>query len=425
MGLWASVTIGIGGMIGAGIFSVLGTAGRVAGPAAGVSFALAGLLALACAYSFGRLGARFPSAGGPVEFLTRGFGNGVLSGTLNLLLWAGYVLALALYARAFGNYGASLMPDAWGPVAIPGLAVLVTLAFLGLNIVGAEAVGRAEVVIVGVKVLILLGFVAAVAPFIETARIAPTAWPPASSIGAAAAIVFLSYEGFGLITNAAEDMRNPRTTLPRAIYISVAFTIVVYVSVAFAVLGALGADEVARASEYVLARAAAPVLGATGFTVMAVAALFSTASAINATLYGGANVSSCLAEKGGLPLFFKRQIWAGSPASLLVTSGLVALIAASVNVERIAMAGSAAFLIVYAGVNLAHLRLLHETRASKPLVVSALLGCIVVFAVLVHYLYSHEPIALVGVGAMGTLCLGVEWIWRRIRPEHGLHQRGH
>ena len=106
----SAVSIGIGGMIGAGIFSILGVAGSIAGSGVFVSFIIAGFIALLCTYSFAKLGAAFPSAGGPVKFLIKGLGNNVLSGGLNILLWTGYIFALSLYSNAFGGYAATFFP---------------------------------------------------------------------------------------------------------------------------------------------------------------------------------------------------------------------------------------------------------------------------------------------------------------------------
>jgi len=156
IGFFGATAMGIGGMIGAGIFSLLGVVGGIAGSSAWISFLAAGVLALFCGHSYAKLGSTFPSAGGPVEFLLRGLGNNLLSGTLNLMLWLGYVLALALYASAFSGYAASLLPDAAAPWAKPVLAVGVVIAFLILNVVGSAAVGRAEGVIVSIKLIILL-----------------------------------------------------------------------------------------------------------------------------------------------------------------------------------------------------------------------------------------------------------------------------
>ncbi len=423
MGLFQATAIGVGGMIGAGIFSVMGVAANMAGSAAGVSFAVAGALALVCAWSFGRLGARFPSAGGPIEYLTRGFGDNTTTGSLNLLLWAGYVLAMAMYARAFGSYGASLLPPEWQDSAVPLLAVAVTVSFLVLNLAGAKAVGRVELAIVAAKVLILAGFIVAAAPGVETSRIGPGQWPGPIDIVVAAAIVFLSYEGFGLITNAAEDMRDPRRTLPRSILLSVGITILLYVLVAFTVLGTVSIGQLQESGERALALAAEPTLGRAGFIAVSIAALFSTASAINATLYGGANVSLRMAENGSLPSIFRKRVWMGSPGGLIVTGALVAAIGASFDVAEIAMSGSAAFLVVYGAVNVAHLRLTRETGASRLPILGAVIGCAGIFGVLVWHLASTQPSALIGLGGMIAGSILFEGLWWRILRPRELEER--
>jgi amino acid transporter len=412
MDLPHAVAIGVGGMIGAGVFSVMGVAGTLAGGATFLSFGLAGLLALACSYSFGRLGARYPSAGGPVEFLVKGLGDNALSGGLNILLWLGYVLALALYARAFGAYGATFGPASWQAWLQPSLAVSVTLVFLALNVVGAEAVGRAELLIVASKLVILLGFAAVALPRVEVSRLAPASWPPIHDVGYAAAVVFLSYEGFGLVTNTAEDLRDPARTLPRALTLSVLITLGVYVLVALATLGNLSPAAVSEAREYALAEAIRPTLGEVGFQVIAVAALLSTASAINATLYGGANVSFMIAELGGLPAVFRRRIWQRARGGLFLTAAMVALLAVVFELEGIAMMGSAAFLIVYGAVQAAHARLLDQTGARGWLVWSGLAGCAAVLALLVVFMASQRPQALGGLGLLLVVSFAGEALWR-------------
>ena len=103
-------SIGIGGMVGAGIFSILGVVAQAAGNAMWLAFAIGGVVALLSTYSYARLGATFPSAGGAVHFLVKSFGDGVFAGGLNLFMWAGYIISLALYAAAFGSYAATFIP---------------------------------------------------------------------------------------------------------------------------------------------------------------------------------------------------------------------------------------------------------------------------------------------------------------------------
>jgi len=384
-------------MIGAGIFSILGTASQIAGNAVYVSFIIAGLVALLTTYSFAKLGAKFPSAGGPTEFLVRGFGDNVLSGGFNILLWIGYIFALALYARAFASYAVTFFPNI-SPIWVNIFGTIIILIFTAVNFIGAKAVGRSELFIVTVKVGILILFAIIGFLFIKPQLLSPAHYPPMDNILFAAAVLFLAYEGFGLITNSAEDMSNPQNTLPRALYFSVLIVIVIYVSVSFAVVGNLALPQIVKAKDYALAEAARPFLGLIGFKIMAVAALLSTSSAINATLYGGANVSYTMAKEGELPEVFDRKVWGRGIEGLFITAGFVILFANLFDLGGIAMLGSASFLLIYAAVNIGHLRLYKKTGANRYIILLAFIGCLSVFVILVYYLlkYSHQTlIALV------------------------------
>lgn len=413
IGLVSAVAMGVGGMIGAGIFSILGVIGDISGSAAWMSFVIAGLLALACAHSFAKLGVAFPSAGGPVEFLVRGLGTNLLSGTLNIMLWAGYLLALALYASAFSGYASALFhgPDSLQPVIAVGIVAM----FLLLNLLGSAAVGKAEGVIVGVKLVILLGFVAVTAFSLKPELLAPSEWKPARSIAFSVGVTFLAFEGFGLVTNAAADMKNTARTLPRAIYLSVAIAMMVYVLVALATFGSLSAKEISEASEYALAAAAKPSLGQAGFTIMSIAALFSTASAINATLFGAANISLQIAHDREMPTVFDKTLWHGGKVGLYVTAAFVALLAATVPLDTIASTGSAAFLVIYASVCVAHLRLRSKTNAALWPIVLAILGCAAVLVLLMAYLIQTDGGSVVGFIGLVAVSLIAELLYRRFR----------
>src|SRR6187399_1915399 len=144
IGLMAAVSIGIGGMVGAGIFSILGVVAQAAGNAMWIAFAIGGVVALLSTYSYAKLGATFPSAGGAVHFLVKSFGDGVLAGGLNMFMWAGYIISLALYAAAFGHYAATFItttPSVW---LVKSLAVGAVLALTLVNAFGAKIMGRSE-----------------------------------------------------------------------------------------------------------------------------------------------------------------------------------------------------------------------------------------------------------------------------------------
>ena len=387
---WSAASIGVGGMIGAGIFSIFGTAGQIAGSAVFLSFIIAGLIALLSTYSFAKLGATFPSAGGAVEFLVKGLGDNVLSGGLNILLWAGYILGLSLYANAFGGYAATFFPKEQVHIWNIAFSILIIVIFTSINFIGARTVGRMEIFIVATKVIILLLFSVIGLFFIKPQYLSVSTWPPFHRIIYGAGFVFLAFEGFGLVTNTAEEMKDPYHTLPRALYASVLFTGVVYILVSFAVMGNLNATEVTQAKEYALAAAAKPFMGEIGFTIITIAALFSIASAVNATLYGGANVCYTIARDGELPEFFERKIWLNGKEGLFITSGLVLFFTLFFKLDEIAMMGSTALLIIYAMVNVSHFFLYRKTNAHLSIIILSLLGCLAFLGVLIYYEIQHS-----------------------------------
>ena len=413
MGLYAATSIGVGGMIGAGIFSIFGTAVKISGNAVYISFIIAGVVAFLNAYSYAKLGVRYQSAGGPVEFILKGFGDGVLSGGLNLLLWISYIFALALYSKGFSFYAVTFLPPGSAQVWDKIFANAIILIFTAINFIGAKAVGKSELFIVSIKFCILLIFAAAGIAYMNTGNLSASTWPDSISILFGAGVVFLAYQGFGLITNAAEDIINPETNLPRAIYLSIVLVVIIYVSVSLAVVGNLSTFEIEKSKDYALAAAAKPFLGATGFKVMALAALISTSSAINASLYGGANISYLLAKEGRLPLFFERKIWKRGTEGLFITSGLVILMANFLSLDGIGMLTSTSLLIIYVAVNTSHLRLLKETGAKRWIIRASLLSSLIFFGVLVYYEFVNSKLTLELLLITLFFCFCVEWIYRK------------
>jgi amino acid transporter len=413
IGMVAAVSIGIGGMVGAGIFAILGVVAQAAGNAMWLAFAIGGVVALLSTYSYAKLGATFPSAGGAVHFLVKGFGDGVLAGGVNLFMWAGYIISLALYASAFGTYAGTFVATPPSPMLVKSLAVAAVVALTLVNAFGAKAMGRSETFVVAVKVAILVLFAVVGLWFIRPGYLSPELWPETASILFGAGVLFIGYEGFGLITNAAADMRNPRTMLPRALYTSVILVIIIYLAVALTVTGSLSDYEIEQSRDYALAEAAKPSLGEFGFRLIAIAAVFSTASAINATLFGSANVCYMIARDGELPASLSRTEWKAATGGLLLTAALVVAVTLLFDLSGIAMMGSAAFLLIYAAVNAGHLNVLRATGASAVIVWLSLLTCLAMFAVLCVYTYKQQPAALVALVLIAAASFAAEWSYRR------------
>jgi len=421
MGVWAVVALGVGGMVGGGIFAVLGLAVQLAHGGTPLAFGLAGIVALLTAYSYAKLSVAYPSRGGTVAFLDRAFGAGMLTGSLNVLLWLSYVVMLSLYAFAFGSYGATFLPQAWQAIGKHGLISLAVVAIAGMNLLNAELIGKAEIWIVALKLAILLLFVGVGLFGINASQIAPGSWSPPLQLAAGGMIIFLAYEGFELIANTANDVRDVAKTLPRAYYTAVGFVMALYVLVALVTVGNLPVDKIVAAKDYALAEAARPFLGQAGFTLIATAAMLSTASAINATLYGAARLSYSIARDGELPAELERKVWGQPVEGLLITAGLTLFVANVFDLTSIATLGSAGFLLIFAAVNSANARHAPHTHSHVWISAAGAVACLLAMGALVWQTVMTSPVKLWVLAAMLALAVLIEGSFRLAKREIRLH----
>jgi amino acid transporter len=409
---WEVTAIGVGGMVGGGIFAVLGLSVQLTGGGAPVAFLIAGLVALVTSYSYARLSVTYPSQGGTVAFLDRAFGPGVLTGSLNIMLWISYIVMLSLYAYAFGSYGASFFPPDstifWKHILITASVLAIT----GLNLLNARLIGEAEDWIVLIKVVILVIFIGVGIWGIDSAKLAPPAWSSPLHLIAGGMIVFLAYEGFELIANTAQDVRDAPRILPRAFYSSVVFVIVLYLLVAAVTVGTLPVEKIVAAKDYALAEAARPSLGHTGFILIAIAAMLSTASAINATVYGAARLSYAIAKDGELPAALEKKVWGKPVEGLLITSGATVLIANLVDLSSISMMGSAGFLLIFAAVNGANVALANATRSMRSLSLIGAALCLGALGSLIWQTADSSPGQLWFLFAMISTAFAIEISFR-------------
>ena len=366
--------LGIGSMIGAGIFALLGEAGAVAGAAVWLSFLIGGVVAMLLGYVCVKLGTRYPSSGGLITYLIEGFGRGRLVGIAS---WLGYIAAIvivtAMVAVSFGGYATSLFvgenaSSAWNHLFI----TLLILAMVALNFVGTKLVALAQsLIVVGVLVVFAL-FIWVTVTNINLGLLAFSGYPSASKIVASVALTFFAYLGFNVITFAAGELRNPKRELPQAMYGALTVTSAVYVLIALGVFGTLTVAEVIGYGETAIAEAARPALGDAGFTVMAVAALLSTAGATNATLYASSNLTEMLAQERLFPPFFASVPRLGKKSGLVITAALVLLVANLVDLSAIASVGSAVALMIFLLVGAAGYRRRADTGSRPAIVLAAI-----------------------------------------------------
>ena len=394
IGFKEAFSIGVGGMVGGGIFAVLGLTIELSKGAAPIAFAIAGLIALVTVYSYVKLSLRYPSEGGTIEFIVQAFGNGLFSSLVNTMMLLSYVIMLALYAYAFGSYGSALLVGTDVVWIHNALAAGVIILFTLINLLGAMMTGKAEDIMVFVKLTILIIFAGVGFFSIDYSHMAVSEWMPMPSVMAGGFMIFLAYEGFELIANTARDIKEPQKNLPRAYYSSVIFVILLYVLIAVVAVGNLSFAEAQKAQDYVLAKAAEPFFGHAGFIIIGIAALLSTASAINATIYGSGRTAYLIAKLGELPQSLEKKIKHGFEGMIII--GLLGIVfATSFNINNISVAGSLGFLVVFALVNLANFKLHKETHGNRLISAFGTLLCFGAVAVLLAHNLIYSPQSLI------------------------------
>jgi amino acid transporter len=370
-------------MVGGGIFAVTGLTVEVTRGAAPIAFVIAGVVALLTSYSYLELTLRFPGPGGTVAFLNRAFGGGIVTGAANILLLLSYVVLLAVYAYAFGSYGANFFPEEarafWKHVLMS--AVIVGLVVV--NLLGSALVVRWENFFNATKMFLLLVFVVVgLAAPMEWGRLGPENFVTPLGLTAGAMLIFLNYEGFELIANASDEVASPQRSLPVAYLGGVLIAMGLYVLIAIVVVGHLSFGEVASVSDHALSVAAREFMGRPGSITIAVAALLATSSAINATFYSTGRLTYIVAKSGELPTELERSIRGQHLEGTLITAALALLVANLVPLEAIAAMGSAGFLLIFMAVNIANVRLARETQGRAWLSGLAALSTVGALAVL-------------------------------------------
>ena len=411
--------LGIGAMIGAGIFALLGEAGAVAGAAVWLSFLLAGVVALLLGYMVVKLGVRYPSSGGLIAYLLQGFGNGRLVGIAS---WLGYfaaiVIVCSMVAVSFGSYATSLFigddaASGWDNV----FTSIIVIAMVAINLIGAKFVDRAQSLIVVVLLAVFIVFIAVTIVDIDPGLLAFSGYPPAADIIASVALTFFAYLGFSVITFAVGDLREPGKELPKAMYLALVVTTITYILIALGVFGTLTVDEAVGYGETAIAEAARPSLGEAGFTMMAVAALLATASSVNATLFASGGLTAMLAEVGQFPPFFGRASRLGAHGGLLITAGIVLVIGNVVDLSAIASVGSACSLMIFLLVGISAFRLRAETGSRAPILLVGMAATAVVLVFFAIDTVRNAPEtfgAIIGIAVLAVI-LDLVWKWWRDR----------
>ncbi len=416
LNLTEAISMAVGTMIGASIFSIFGLGAKIAGKELALAFILSGLYALVVAYSYARMGRKIISNAGPIAFIRSGIGENLLTGTLSILMWFTYVISISLFAKGFSGYFLPLFNLEVNEMTHAIVEIGVVLFFTSLHFYGSKTVGKAEKYFVIAKLAILLLFIIGGFLSMQENGMLPE-FAPTESAGLinASVIFFLSYMGFGLITNTSENIKNPGRNVPLAIFISILVVMAIYVLISLVTLGNLSVEQVVSVQENALAEAAKPFLGQWGFLLISVSALLSLSASLNATIFGGANIAYALAKDGKLPAFFQRKLWFKSTEGLFITAGLGLFIALFFDLTEIATLTSTIFTVIYICVVISHLRLLPKVGGNKLLLAFNLLVLAAIFVALMKYQWESERQAFMASIYIFGGAFVIEYAYRKIK----------
>jgi amino acid transporter/nucleotide-binding universal stress UspA family protein len=380
MSLTDATMIGVGAMIGAGIFVLIGIAAGVAGPALLLTFILNGVIALMTAMSYAELGSCYHDAGGGYLWVKEGLPkwNGFLSGWMS---WFAHAVACSLYALGFGAYFDHVLHEfsitlpQWGifsPQKMVAAAAAILFAYI--NFRGASETGKIGNLVTIAKIIILMIFVGfGLELILRRGDLFTTLQPfTPNGIGGvfkAMGLTFIAFQGFEVIAQSSEEIKNPRKNIPRAVFLSLIIVVPIYLLVAVTALGSVPAegmtpwDFLAEQKEIALVEVARHFFIGGGVMIL-VGGLISTMSALNATIYSSSRVAFAMGRDRNFPTFFSKvhpknftPHW-----SILVSLVIIVMMALSLPIEDVASAADIMFLLLFLQVNLAMIRL----RKKRP-----------------------------------------------------------
>jgi amino acid transporter/nucleotide-binding universal stress UspA family protein len=420
--------IGVGAMIGAGIFVLTGIAAGVAGPALLAVFLLNGFVALLTAMAYAELGSAFHDAGGGYLWVKTSLPdpNGFLSGWMS---WFAHAVACSLYALGFGAYfrlvlSAAGVPELrWGFLTLEKwLAIFVVTLFSYINFRGASETGKAGNVVTVGKVVVIGLFVGAGLLVMGVRPGWQASFMPFLSHGwggvfAAMGLTFIAFEGYEIIAQTSEEVEDPKRNVPRAVFLSLLIVIPIYLLVAFVAIGAVIppaglaiTEYLAREKELALVSAASQFVRGGGIAIL-VGGLLSTLSALNATIYSSSRVAFAMARDANLPQVLGRvHARRATPhVAILASAVIIVSMAALLPIEEVAAAADIMFLLLFVQVNLALVRLRRKRpeldRGFRvpwvPVVPALAIGTMLFLAV---FLFTHYPLSWVA--AAGWIGVG-------------------
>ncbi len=421
LGLAELVAIALGGMVGGGIFTILGISVSLIGNLTPIAIIIGGLIASLAAYSYVKLGLYYKDEGATYSFFKRTYADSHFSASaIGWFIIFGYISTLALYAYTFSSYAISstdFAENVW-------IRKLVALGIIGIftmiNVWSVNGMGKIEDLMVYTK-LVVLTVISIVliqhgksdfGTFIDNMA-ADAEHSGIFSVLIVASLTFVAYEGFQLVINAVNEMTNPEKNIPRAIYSAIALAILIYVVIATGALFAIPTEEIIKNKEYALAAGAGDVLGKLGTNLVILGALLATSSAISGTVFGSSRQAAVIAKDGYFPQWLsirKNKIPVNAIIAMATMASILILIG---GLEMILEFGSITFLLVSLLMAVANFKIRTKTNSSTLLTALSILGLSIGGILILYYEFTHKWEQMITIIILyGILAFGA-WIYAK------------
>jgi amino acid transporter len=423
LGLKELLAIAIGGMVGGGIFTILGVSVAMVGALAPFAIALGGLVAWFAAYSYVKLGVYYKDEGATYSFFKRTFSNSHLAASfIGWYTIFGYISTLALYAYTFSSYVISGFDFSQNELIRKVVALVIIAIFAAINLISVKGMGVIEDIMVYLKLGILFVISVALMMFsnVDTATFLHTlhndfTTTPLLSVLMVSSITFVAYEGFQLVINAVNEMENPNKNISRAIYGAIIIVALIYFIIALSATLAIPVEDLIANKESALATGAKDIMGNIGENFVILGAVLATSSAINGTLFGASRQMARIADDGYLPNFISTRV-NHIPTHAILSMALTSMLLIAVGkLQLILEFGSITFLLVSLLMAIANFTIYKETKSSLSITLISIVGLLMGAVLIIYYEYQNHLDQLLFIGVLYLLLSLGAWGYAKIR----------
>ena len=417
LGVPELIAIALGGMVGGGIFTILGVSVSMIGVFTPIAIILGGALAALAAYSYIRLGVYYKDEGATYSFYKKTFPDSPFAASL-IGWWVifGYISTLALYAYTFASYaisGFAFADNEWIRKLVAGGIIVV---FMLINIWSVKGMGKIEDLMVYTKLIILV-----IISFVllnNSKTTIPSLLQEKSDISilaifTVASITFVAYEGFQLVINAVNEMQIPEKNIPRAIYTAILLAILIYVVIALGAILAIPFEDIINNKEYALASGAEKILGHWGTELVIIGALLATSSAISGTMFGASRQMAVIAKDGYFPSILAKRNNQIPVYAIIAMTGLAFCLILIGSLEVILEFGSVTFLLVSLLMAYANYKIRDLTNSSAFLTLFSLSGLLLGTVFIIYYEISTQINQMIFIGGLYCILTLASWLYSK------------